>query len=148
MERLFNIEDAQETTTRRGASTGSFGTVIVSTPSTRSAVTAVAVDRVRQHEGAHELAVAAFDLVILLARHARLAAALQRQPVVVNVDAHLLARQAGSSAVKMNASAGFAQVDGRRPALRAVRRQALEAVLDADQIAERVPARKDHDSAS
>ena len=91
---------------------------------------------------------AAFNLVILLARDARLAAALQRQAVFVNVDSHLLAREAGQLGGEDERVGGLAEVDGRRPALRAVRREALEAMLDADQIAERVPARKDHDSAS
>src|SRR5688572_27270561 len=53
---------------------------------------ALRIDRMRQHERAHELAVAALDLVILLARDARFAAPLQRQPVVMHVDAHLLPR--------------------------------------------------------
>ena len=102
----------------------------------------------RQHERAHELAVTAFDLVILLARNARFAPALQRQPVVVHVDAHLFARQTRELGGEHKGVGGFAEIDGGRPALRAMRRQALEAVLDADQIAERVPARKDHDSRS
>ena len=88
---------------------------------------AFGVDRLRQHERAHELAVAALDLVILLARDARFAAALQRQPVVVHVDAHLLARQARELGGEDERVGRFAEIDGRRPALRAVRRQALEA---------------------
>ena len=52
------------------------------------------VDGRRQREGARELAVSAFDLMVLLAGHAGVAAALQRQPAVVHFDAHLFAREA------------------------------------------------------
>ena len=66
----------------------------------------------------------------------------------MHVDAHLLARQARELGGEDERIAGFAQIDGGRPALRPMRRKAFEAVLNADQIAERVPARKDHDSSN
>ena len=90
------------------------------------------VHGMRQHERAHELAVAALDLVILLARNARFASSLERQPVVMHVDAHLLARQARELGRENKRIGGFAEIDCRRPALRTMRRQALEALLDAD----------------
>jgi len=90
--------------------------------------------------------VTAFDLVILLAGNACFAPPLKRQPIVVHVDAHLIARQSREFSGEHKCIGGFAEIDGRRPALRTMRRQALEAVLDADEVAERVPARKDHDS--
>ena len=75
---------------------------------------------------------AALDLVILLARLSRLAAALQRQAVVVYVDAYLFAGHTWELGGEDECLAGFAEVDGRRPSVRAVRREALEAVLNAD----------------
>ena len=132
---------------RRGAArrSGRFGTVIVRTPSVRSAVDAFGVDRMRQHERAAELAVAALDLVILLARDARFAAALQRQPVVVHVDADLFARQARQLGGENERVRRFRTGRRQAPSPAAHGRKPLEAVLNADQIAERVPARKDHD---
>ncbi len=91
---------------------------------------------------------AAFDLVILLALLARLAAALERQAVVVNINADLLARQTGELGGEYERLARFAQVHGGRPSLRSMGRKAFEAVLNADQIAERVPAREHHDSSN
>jgi hypothetical protein len=89
---------------------------------------------------------AAFDLVILLARHAGFAAALQRQAVFMHVDPHLFTRQAGKFSSENEGPVRFAQIDRRRPALRPMRGQSFQAVLDADQIAEGIPTRKDHDS--
>ena len=75
---------------------------------------------------------AAFDLVILLARLPRLAAALQRQAVVVDVNPNLLARQTRELGGEYECLTRFAQVDGGRPSLRPVRRKPFEAVLNAD----------------
>jgi len=75
---------------------------------------------------------AAFDLVILLARLPRLAAALQSQPVVVDVNSNLFARQTRELGGEDERLARFAQVNGGRPSLRPVRRKAFEAVLNAD----------------
>ena len=108
----------QETSTRRGPRSGAFGTTMVSTPSRRSAAILFDVDRRGQGEGARELAVPALDLVVLLAGHARVAAALQRDAAVVHLDAHLVARQARQFGGDDERVGGFAQVDGRRPALR------------------------------
>ena len=75
---------------------------------------------------------AAFDLVILLARLPRLASALQRQAVVVDVNPNLFARQAGELGGEHERVARFAQVNGGRPSLRPMRRKAFEAVMNAD----------------
>ena len=75
---------------------------------------------------------AAFNLVILLARLPRLAAALQRQAIVVNVDSNLLTRQPRELGGENECLARFAQVNGGRPPLGPVRRKAFEAVLNAD----------------
>ena len=83
-----------ETSTRRGAASAAFGTVMVSTPSRISATIVGGVHGQGQKDAAAELAVAAFDLVILLARHARFAAALQGQLAVADVDANLFAGHA------------------------------------------------------
>lgn len=48
----------------------------------------------RQRKRSRKFAVPAFDLMILLARDARVAPALQRDPAVVDVDPDLLPRQA------------------------------------------------------
>ena len=87
----------------------------------------------------------ALDLMVLLARHARVAAALQRQPAVVHLDANLLARETGQFGGDDEGVGGFAQVDGRRPALRTRRGHPLEPMLNGEQIAERIPACKCHD---
>ena len=93
---------------------------------------------------ARELAVAAFDLVILLARDARVAAALQRDAPVVHLDAHLFARYTRQLGGHDERVGGLAQIDGRRPALGAGRGQPLEPMLNRQQVAERIPACKGH----
>ena len=117
---------------------------MVSTPSRRSAAICSTSTGRRQREGARELAVAALDLVVLLAGHARVAAALQRQAAVLHFDAHLLARQAREFGGDDEGVGRLAEVDGRRPALRAGRGQPLEPMLNGEQIAQRVPACKGH----
>ena len=87
---------------------------------------------------------AAFDLMVLLARHAGVAAALQRESAVVDFDANLFARQARELGGHDEGVGGFAEVDGRRPALRTGRGQPLEPMLDGEQVAERIPACKGH----
>ena len=88
---------------------------------------------------------AAFDLVVLLARLPRLATALHRQAVVMHIDPDLLARQTRELGGEHVRIVGLAQVNGGRPPLRPVGRKAFESVLNANQIAERVPARIDHE---
>jgi elongation factor P len=85
--------------------------------------------------------------MVLLAGDAGIAATLQGDTAVVHLDANLLARQAGQLRRHDEGVGGFTEVHGWRPALRA-RRQPLEAVLDGQQVAQRVPASKSHVSDS
>ena len=71
---------------------------MVRTPSRRSAEMRSASTVGGRRERARELAVAALDLVVLLAGDARVAAALQREPAVVDLDADL--RRAPGRAVR------------------------------------------------
>ena len=68
------------------------------------------------------------------------------EPAVVHLDADLLAREPGQFGGDDEGVGGLAQVDGRRPALRAGGGQPLESVLNREQIAERIPARESHDT--
>ena len=63
----------------------------------------------------------------------------------MHVDANLFARQTWELGGEHERVARFAQVNGRCPSLRPMRDKSLKAVLDANQIAKRVPARIDHD---
>ena len=74
----------------------------------------------------------AFDLVILLARLPRFAPALQRQTVVMNVNPNLFTCETGELGGEDERLARLAQVHGRRPPLRPMRRKPFEAVLNAD----------------
>ena len=89
---------------------------------------------------------AALDLVVLLAGDAGVAPALQRHPAVLHFDAHLLPRQPGKLGRDDQRIGGFAEVDGRRPALRGGRGQPLQPVLNREQVAERIPACEGHGS--
>jgi hypothetical protein len=95
-----------------------------------------------------ELAVAALHLVIVLAAHAGGAPSLQDEAAVLHLDADLVAGEPGQFGGEDEGVGGLAEVHGRRPSLRPARGQALEAVLDADELAEGVPARKRHNLAS
>ena len=53
------------------------------------------IDPGRERERTRELAVAALDLMVLLAGDARVTAALQRDLAVVHLDADLVASQTG-----------------------------------------------------
>lgn len=86
----------------------------------------------------------AFHLVVLLARHASIATALQREPAVVQFDADLLARHAGQLRGHHERLRGFTQVHGRCPTL-GPRGHAFETVLNGQEIAEGVPPSKCHD---
>ena len=57
-----------------------------------------------------------------------------------------VARQAGQFGGDDEGVGGLAQVDGRRPALRAGGGQPLEPMLNREQVAKRIPARKCHDT--
>ena len=137
----------QDTRMRRALPSAAFGQMTVSTPSRRSARDAVAVDGKRQLERAAEAAVAALDAMILLARHVALA---PRDPEIVSwpsltLDLDVVARRGpGSSAVIDVFVGGFMDVDRRNPACGAGR-EPVEPLLDGQQIANRIPARKRHD---
>src|SRR5688572_2414869 len=108
-------------------------------------VHAVGHHRLRQQERAAELAMSALHLVILIARDARFTPSLQRELVVMHVNADLIAGETGQLDGENERVRGFTQINGGRPALRPMNGQPLEAMLNPDEVAERVPARKDHD---
>ena len=60
----------------------------------------------------------ALDLVILLARNTGIASTLQRDPTIVDLDTHLIARDAGQLRRHDERFGGFTEIDGRCPALR------------------------------
>lgn len=101
-----------------------------------------------QHEMAEEFAVAPFDLVILVARDARITPALQRQAILMHVDADLLTRESRQFGSKDERVSGLTQVNGRRPTLWPMRREALQPMLNTYQVAEGIPAREHHDSSN
>ena len=77
---------------------------------------------------------ATFDLMILLARDARVPAALQRQSTVLHVDADLLTRDTWQFGGDDKSVRGLTQIDSRGPALWAGR-NALETMLNGQQVA-------------
>ena len=105
------------------------------------------VDSRRQRKRSRKLAVSAFDLVVLLARDASIATALQDDSAVVNFDADLVAGQPWQFGRNNEGVGGFTEVDGWHPPLWA-RRQPLETVLDGQQVAQWVPASESHVSDS
>ena len=87
---------------------------------------------------------AAFHLVVLLAWHARVAPALKRDAAVLHFNADLVAREAGEFGSDDKRIGRFTEVDRWCPALRPRGRQPLEAMLNREQVAERVPTCKCH----
>ena len=132
---------------RRAAASASFGQVTVSTPSRRSAVMRVGVDRHRQLECAAERAVAALDAMILFAgaghaRGARRRGSAGRRETGSSMSSRAMP---GSSAVTTYSVGGFVQIDRRLPA-GGTGRKPIQPLLDGQQIANRIPARKRHEA--
>ena len=120
------MDDLDDTSTRRGAS-ADFRHGDREDAVAQVGGDSIGIDGGGSSEGAAELAVSALDLVIVLARDARVAPALQGQPAVVDVDAYLVAgetRQFGGEderacAVSQRSTAGAQPCGPVRPAARA-----------------------------
>ena len=98
--------------------------------------------RMRQQERAAEFAVSALHLVILIARDACFTPSLQRELVVMPIDADLLADEPGQLDAEDKRVLGLTQINGGLPALRSMNGKQNEAMLNPDELAERDPALK------
>jgi len=105
---------------------------------------AFAVNRQRQLKGAAERSVAALDAMILLAGGRTLAAcARHREPTVVKLDIDLAAGQPWHFSGDDVCVGGLVEINGRSPACGAGR-EAVQALLNREQVADRIPPGKGH----
>ena len=98
---------------------------------------------------ARKTAVAAFDAMVLLAGVlAAGACAANDDAALLGVNLDLVAGESGKLGGQHEDVRGFVEIDRRRPAGRVVADERPELLVEREQIAQRIPPREGHDSAS